>query len=111
MKEQASYTENRNKVCVAADGNSLESSVAQGFGRCDYFIIVDPQTLEYEAVPNQHHDQEKPGLRCAKKIIEQGIKIVLTGKIGDKARKNMESRGIKIIIATGTVKQAVQSIK
>lgn len=35
------------KVCVTSNGDNLEATVDPRFGRCGYFIIVDPGTLEF----------------------------------------------------------------
>lgn len=40
------------KVAVSASVGSLEASVDTRFGRCLYFVIVDTETMAFEAVPN-----------------------------------------------------------
>jgi len=40
-------------IAVSATGTTLEDQVDQRFGRCKYFIIVDPDTLTFEAISNQ----------------------------------------------------------
>ena len=40
------------KVCVTSEGNNLDSKVDPRFGRCQYFIIADIDTLAFEAVQN-----------------------------------------------------------
>ena len=39
-------------IAVTSSGDSLDSLVNEKFGRCQYFIIVDPDTMKFEAVPN-----------------------------------------------------------
>ncbi len=41
------------KIAVSSTGPGLEDLVDPRFGRCRYYLIVDPETLEYEAVENQ----------------------------------------------------------
>jgi len=40
------------KIGITAKGDNLDSEVDPRFGRCKYFIIVDPDTLEFEAIEN-----------------------------------------------------------
>ena len=40
------------KIAVSADGSDLDARVADRFGISAYLIIVDPETMEFEPVPN-----------------------------------------------------------
>ena len=44
------------KICLSSQGNTLDSQVDPRFGRCQYFIIVDTETLAFEAIKNQNID-------------------------------------------------------
>jgi predicted Fe-Mo cluster-binding NifX family protein len=35
------------KIAVSSTGQTLESAVEARFGRCPYFLIVDPATMEF----------------------------------------------------------------
>jgi predicted Fe-Mo cluster-binding NifX family protein len=40
------------KIAVSSTGQTLDSAVEAHFGRCPYFLIVNPATLEFEALAN-----------------------------------------------------------
>ncbi len=40
------------KIIVSANGQTLDTDVDPRFGRCQYFIIADTKTDEFEAVGN-----------------------------------------------------------
>jgi|GEM_PF-2676289 len=40
------------KICVTSTGPSMDAPVDPRFGRCQYFMIVGSETMEYEAMPN-----------------------------------------------------------
>jgi len=40
------------KICISSEGNTLDSKVDPRFGRCRTFIIVDTETMAFEAVDN-----------------------------------------------------------
>ena len=40
------------KIAISATGPALDAEVDPRFGRCQYFIIADPETMEFEAVDN-----------------------------------------------------------
>ena len=44
------------KICITAQGEDLEANVDPRFGRCQGFIIVDVDTLEFEVVKNPNMD-------------------------------------------------------
>ncbi|NHV96508.1 MAG: hypothetical protein HA494_01770 [Thaumarchaeota archaeon] len=44
------------KVAVSAAGGSLDAQVDPRFGRCPYFVIVDTDTMAFEAIPNTSAD-------------------------------------------------------
>jgi len=40
------------KICVTSTGPTMDASVDPRFGRCQYFVFVDSETMEHEAMPN-----------------------------------------------------------
>ena len=47
------------KIFISANGSTTDASVGQRFGLSPYFIIVNPQTMEFEAVPNSGADGKR----------------------------------------------------
>jgi len=41
------------KVAVSATGKDLNCQIDPRFGRCQYFIFIDPETMEFEALENE----------------------------------------------------------
>jgi len=41
------------KIAVSSTGPELDDLVDPRFGRCSYYVVVDPETLLFEAVPNK----------------------------------------------------------
>ncbi|KYH42832.1 MAG: hypothetical protein AYL33_000200 [Candidatus Bathyarchaeota archaeon B63] len=101
------------RVAVSAAGPGLDSPVDPRFGRCPYFIIVDTDTMEYEAVPNtSQYAASGAGIQAAQTIAGRGVKAVLTGNVGPNAFQALSSAGIQIITGvTGTVREAVTKYK
>jgi len=98
------------KIAVSANGNDLESLLDPLFGRCPCFIIVDTDDLSFEAFdnPNVSAGQEA-GIKSARFIASKGVKIIITGKCGPKAVKELSDSGIEIIVGLmGTVKQVIE---
>ena len=40
------------RVAISATGPTLDAEVDPRFGRCPYFIIADPETMQFEAIDN-----------------------------------------------------------
>jgi predicted Fe-Mo cluster-binding NifX family protein len=49
------------KIAVSASGPDLEARVDPRFGRAPYFLLINPDTLEFEALANQENLQAARG--------------------------------------------------
>lgn len=101
------------KICVTSNGDNLDSEVDPRFGRCKYFLIVDADTLTFEAVQNPNTEaMGGAGIQSGQLIAEKGVKAVLTGNVGPNAFQTLQSAGVEIITgATGTIKEAIEKYK
>lgn len=101
------------KICVSASTNSLEAPVDPRFGRCPYFVIVDSETLQFEAVPNMASGaMSGAGIQAAQTIASRGVKVLITGNVGPNAFQALSAAGIKIVTgASGTVRDVIERYK
>ena len=101
------------KLCVTSEGGKLDSRVDPRFGRCRYFIVVDSDTLEFEAVENKNAEaMGGAGVQSGQLVASRGIKAVLTGNVGPNAFKTLNAAGVDIYTGvSGTVKEAVEAFK
>jgi predicted Fe-Mo cluster-binding NifX family protein len=101
------------KIAITSTGDRLDALVNERFGRCQYFLIVDPDTMKFEAVPNPAElAQGGAGPKAAEVLINKGVNILLTGHVGDKAETALKRGNIKIIdglIGNLKIKDAVNS--
>jgi predicted Fe-Mo cluster-binding NifX family protein len=98
------------KICVTAQGDNLDAQVDPRFGRCQYFVIVDPETLQYEAIKNPNIDaMGGAGIQSGQIIADRQVKAVVTGNVGPNAFQTLNAAGISIITgASGNVRQAIE---
>jgi len=101
------------KICVTATAGSLDAAVDPRFGRCQYFVIVDTDTMKYEAFDNPGVSATGgAGIQAAQSMVNKGIEILLTGGIGPNAFPILSGAGIKVITgASGTVANAIEQYK
>ncbi len=85
-------------IAVTSSGDSFDSLVNEKFGRCQFFLIVDPDTMKFEAVINPAENaQGGAGPKAAEVLINKGVRILLTGHVGDKAEEALKRGNIKIV--------------
>jgi predicted Fe-Mo cluster-binding NifX family protein len=101
------------KICVTATANSLDAQIDPRFGRCSYFVIVDSETMQFEAVPNMAAAASGgAGIQAAQTIAKEGVKLLITGNVGPKAFQALAAAGIEIATgAFGPVREAVEKYK
>ncbi len=101
------------KICVTSTRDNLDSAVDPRFGRCPYFIIVDPDSLEFKAISNPNAEATGgAGIQSAQLVANEGAEAVVTGNVGPNAFQTLASLGIKVYPgAAGTVKEVIQQFK
>lgn len=101
------------KVAVSSTGEDLEAQIDPRFGRCQYFIIVDVDSMKYEAVLNESAMASGgAGIQAAQSVAGMGVEAVITGNVGPNAFQTLNASGIKIVTgANGSVSEAVERFK
>ena len=99
------------KIAVSSTGDSLDSLFSQMFGRCPVHIIVDPDTMEFQAVPNQAAAAAGGAwIQAAQEVAVRDVKAVVTGHVGPNAYQVFAAAGVPVFTFTGcTVRQAVDA--
>jgi predicted Fe-Mo cluster-binding NifX family protein len=97
------------RLAISATGPALDSEIDPRFGRCRYFVIVDPDRMEVEAVENSGGSSGGgAGVATAQTLAGKDISAVLTGNCGPNAYQVLAAGGIKVVAgASGKVRDAV----
>jgi predicted Fe-Mo cluster-binding NifX family protein len=101
------------KIAVSATAPSLDAEVDPRFGRCQYFIIVDPQSMEFEALDNSNAMAAGgAGISTAQMIASKGAEVVLTGNCGPNAYQTLSAAGLQVITGVaGRIRDAIEAYK
>ena len=101
------------KIAITSSGDNLDSQMDPRFGRCQYFMIVDPDTMDFEAMPNESAMASGgAGIQAAQTIVNVGINGVITGNVGPNAFEVLSAAGIETMTgASGTVRHALELYK
>ena len=97
------------KIAVTAQGDNLEAEIDPRFGRSPYFIIIDPQTLDYQAHANPYRElSQGAGIQSAQLLAQQGVRLLLTGECGPKASQVLQASGIRVVTGvSGSVQETI----
>ncbi len=101
------------KICITSQGDSLDARVDPRFGRCQYFLIIDTDTLECEAVKNPNIDaMGGAGIQSGQIMVNKHVRAVVTGNVGPNAFQTLHTAGIVVVTgASGIVKEAIEKYK
>ena len=101
------------KVAISSTGPTLEADVDPRFGRCQYFIVADTETMEFEALDNASAmSSGGAGISAAQMVAGKGVGAVLTGNCGPNAYQVLSPAGIKVIIGvSGKVKDVIEGYR
>lgn len=101
------------KIAVSSTGPSLDAEVDPRFGRCMYFLIVDPDTMEFEAVENTSAMASGgAGIASAQTVSGKGVEAVLTGQCGPNAYQTLSAAGIQVVTGvSGRIRDVVEEYK
>jgi predicted Fe-Mo cluster-binding NifX family protein len=99
-------------LCLTAEGPTLQDKLDPRFGRAAYFLFIKPGTDLVEAIENPNIEAAHgAGIQSAQLIANKKTGILITGRVGPKARQVLERSDIRIIFkGEGTVQEALSGI-
>lgn len=102
------------KIAVTSQGKTLDSELDPRFGRTAYILIVDTETLEFEAFDNADNKNalKGAGIQAAALISDKNAEVLLTGFCGPNAFQTLEAAGVKVVSdQAGRVINVIQKFK
>ena len=101
------------KVAVSSNGENLDAQLDPRFGRCQFFLVVNPDDMSFEACNNESAAQGGgAGIQAAQFLASQGVAAVITGNCGPNAVQTLSAAGIELFGGqTGTVREVVERFK
>ncbi len=101
------------KVAVSSNGENLDAQLDPRFGRCAYFLVVNPEDRSFDAFNNESAVQGGgAGIQAAQFLASQGVEAVITGNCGPKAVQTLSAAGIELFGGqAGTVREVVERFK
>lgn len=100
------------RIAVTSQGQDLQGDVDPRFGRAPWFLLVDPETMEFEAVENTQslNLPQGAGIQAAQNVARHKPEAVLTGNCGPNAFKALQAVGIQVVVGVkGDITEAVQA--
>ena len=101
------------KVCISSIGKDLSTPVDPRFGRAQFFLFVDTETMEYECIENPAINAGGgAGTKAAQLVSDKGAQAVLTGNVGPNAFTALTAAGIKIYVGlSGSAQESIDKFK
>ena len=101
------------KIAISSMGKDLDSQIDLRFGRCQYFILVDSETLAFEAMGNEGlMASGGAGVQAAQLVVQKGATTLITGNLGPNAASALSAAGIKVhLVSGGTVREVTEAFK
>ncbi len=90
------------KVMVSSTGDGLDAEMDPRFGRCQYFVLVDTDTMTAETHANPGGSASGgAGFQAAQFCSDVGAQAVISGSFGPNAFNTLQEAGIKMYPAGG----------
>jgi predicted Fe-Mo cluster-binding NifX family protein/DNA-binding HxlR family transcriptional regulator len=101
------------RIVIPSEGSHLEAAVSSVFGRSPEFIIVDPESLEFEVVDNPAVSAPGgAGVQAAQTLLQKNINAIIAPNLGPNAFRVLQAAGLKVYyLQSGTVQQNIDAYK
>lgn len=95
------------KYLVASSGDTLDSKVSGRFGHSAYFLVVNPDNMEFDAFQGIGNAE----FQIIGRFINLGVKKIITGNIGPSAYYEVTSAGCEVYLCRNMpVLEAVKKV-
>ena len=104
----------RMKIIITTISPDIESQVDPRFGRGAYFLLVDPDTMEWQAFPNPAVSASGgAGIQAAQFASEQKAEAIISGDFGPNAYNAINAAGLHMYLfgLCRTAREAIEHFK
>jgi predicted Fe-Mo cluster-binding NifX family protein len=85
------------KILLTTVSPTIDSAIDPRFGRGAYFLIVDPETLDWQADPNPAISASGgAGVQAAQFVVHHQCSTVISGDFGPNAYNALKEAGISM---------------
>lgn len=101
-------------IILTAATPAIDALIDPRFGRCAYLIVVNLDTLEWEAHANPGVGASGgAGTQAAQFVAQHKVEAVISGDFGPNAFNALQAAGISMYLygSSQTVKQAIEQFK
>lgn len=102
------------KIILTASSPNIDSDIDPRFGRGTYFIVVDPESLAWQAVANPATGASGgAGSQAAQFAANQQVSAIVSGDFGPNAYAALQTAGIAMYLYGDchTVRQGIERFK
>lgn len=101
------------RIVVTSNGLDLDAPASLVFGRCPFFVFVNTETMECEAMPNPAMSAGGgAGIQAAQFVVQQGAQAVLSAHVGPNAFDVFQAAGVPVLlIDEGSVRHLVEAYR
>ncbi|MCF8368631.1 MAG: hypothetical protein K9G76_06280 [Bacteroidales bacterium] len=103
------------KTIITSQGNSIKSRFDLRFGRAMFFCLYDEVSKEIIFIENAPiNELANAGIKASEKMIDLGVKKIISGDFGQKVRELLETNNIQMIIMPDdkkTIAEIIEMIK
>lgn len=98
------------RVIVTSAGPTIDSQMDPRFGRAEYFLIIDIETMKTTAIDNSsRHASGGAGIAAAQAVIDARADALVTGHLGPNALKVL--RDSKIVLYEGLLTTVLENLE
>jgi len=85
------------KIIVSSTRADIDSQVDTRFGRCTYYLAIDPDSLEWEAFPNPGANASGgAGIKASQFVISKKPDALVSGDFGPNAFEVLSNSSISL---------------
>jgi len=87
------------KTVITSKGNNLKAYFDPRFGRSGWFCVIDDESGKPTFIENDQAEATGgAGVKVAEKMVEIGVKKVISGDFGPKAKDLLDKFNIQMVI-------------
>lgn len=100
------------KIAISSTGKEMSDNVAELFGRCPYFIIIeieDGKIIRTDFLKNENENQSSGvGMSVAKMLVENNVNVVIAKTIGPRAMDVLKQFNAEVYNGDGKIQDILQ---